>query len=243
MNNTPPPTSARSKTLSEWREKIVMSLGGFAWNEELSEKDIDHAIACALSLFNKYHPEWRWKPLGHLTQDLRLDCSMEEQGTRVVDVKFQNHHNHFYRPFHHPLPDQYWGIREPRRVFQRLQADDRYSSFLGIQPTWHWDEKTRTLFITNCANVGGVLATALFLTPMTIENIPFSLEIDFLECAVGYAKRPLGRKLRKFGAIPTAGGDVSLDGNELQNEGEKAIEEIEKKLDKNLRHMPPKPIF
>jgi len=238
-------TWAQPKTLAEWRDRIYLSLGGAQWNVELDEPSIDHAIWRTLTLFNKYRPVWRWRPLGLLVGEQNFDLSEEvELGVNVKDVKFMKDsestfspgHRHFF-PFH-----GIYGVRSPRRIYSQLVAADRYDHFLGSGPMWKWDSPSRTLFI-NTKSYDGVRATALLLVPLKVEEIPFHLEVDFLDGAVGYTKKVLARILGKFGAIPAAQGNISTDAGELRSEGNAAVKELEEKLDRNLRHLPPRPIF
>lgn len=220
-----------------------MSLGGTGWNAELDPKTTDHAMWQTLTLFSKFRPKWVWRPLGQTFGDATFDMSSEEDGTRVVDVKFQKQNITYYRSSHYPLYGEYRGFKEPRRIFQLLVAEDRYSSFLGSQPTWKWDDPSKTLFISTQMALTGALATALLLQPLKVEEIPFHLEYDFLEGAVGHTKLILARILRKFGGIPAAQGNITLDASELQTEGQEAINNLRDNLDRNMRHMPPRPIF
>ena len=237
-------TDAASKTHAEWRDRIIMTLGGPAWNVELDEKLLDHAIWQTLCLFNKYRPNWKWQPLGSLFNNAQIDFSNEELGTRVVDVKFQVYDALFYQKQHSPFYNMHYNLRDPRKIFNLLQSDDRHRSFLGTQPTWSWDEEKRILHIVISGGaLNGMLATALFLVPMRIEQIPFALEVDFLQGAVGYSKLLLARIMRKYGAVPTAQGSINLDGDDLKGEGTEAIKDLEEKLNRHFRHLPPRPIF
>jgi len=241
----PFPTWAQPKTLAEWRSRIFLELGGTQWNVELDEKSIDHAIWRTLALFNKYRPNWRWRPLGLLTGEQSFDLSEEvEVGVQVKDVKFMKDseslfspgHRHFF-PFH-----GIYGMRSPRRIYKHLAASDRYDFFLGSGPIVKWDKETRTLFI-NTKSYDGVKGTALLLVPLKVEEIPFHLESDFLDGAVGYTKGILARILGKFGDIPAAQGNIPTDASELRTEGKDAVTALERKLDRNLRHKPPSPVY
>jgi hypothetical protein len=235
-------TTASEKTLAEWRSNIRMSLGGEGFSVELIDSDVDHAIKRCLMLFNKYRPNWLWYDLGRITGTYQVTLDVPD-GTRVVDVSTQDSENNFDHPLYRSsFLERYMGHRGPRRYFKQAVAADRYAHFLGAKPVFRWNETTKLLMIeTN--TTANILAKALILTPMTVEHIPFHLEADFLDGCLGYAKLAAARKLRKFGPIPAAAGSITVDYSELQNEGEAAIRELKENLDKNLRHMPAKPIY
>lgn len=250
----PIPTIAKPKTVAEWRNLILESLGGEGWNVELSEQNLDHAIYRALTLFSKYTPIWDVRPLGPITIDLStvvvgkiakvFDFSDEPEGKRVVDVKFQRNTIKYYSPFHRPFTDEYRGLREPRRVYKNHVANDRHNHFLGSNPTWQWDETSRQLFISAPSPLIGVNAAALLLSPWDIEKIPYHQEYDFLEAAIGFSKQILARILGKFGDIPASQGGISFDASELRSEGFEQVKEIESKLDRSLvGKLPPRSIF
>lgn len=241
-------TWAQPKTLAEWRERTINSLGGYHFNTELDDRTIDHAIWQTLTLFNKYRPKWEWLSLGAIQGDTQIDLSdLVDLGTRVKDVKFINydHYSQFrmsHSPFHIYNHNQYFGVRNARRSFQRLVALERYDFLLGTHPTWRYIEETRTLMVSN-KGYWDVYVMALVLKPLVVEDIPFHLENDFLQGVVGYTKLILARILGKFGPIPGAQGNIPTDATTLRTEGQNEIKELDRKLDRNLRHMPPKPIF
>jgi len=245
-----------SKTHAEWRRKVLLSLGGMALNTELGEQELDHAIWETLTLFNKYRPKMVWIPLGPLVN--RNQINMQEahdlpRGVNITDVKFMDEVEYAYRsmgyPFH--LDRGYWGfcgMQGPRQFYKELVARDRYRSFMGTQPSWQWDPNTRILHIeVPGVNRGtafrNVKATALALYPLTVVDIPMHLENDFLRGVVGHAKMILGRQLSKYGPIPSAQGDIELDGDSLKSEGKEAVEELERRLDRNPKRAIPRPIF
>ena len=207
---TQPKTWAHPKTLAEWRDRIVMSLGGAAWNVELTPDNLDHAIWQTLILYNKFMPLWRWRPLGEVFNQVSFDFSDEEVGTRVVDVKFKHEDNRFT---HHASPQYqhrygFLNMRNARMAHKSLVAKDRYRHFLGVQPEWKYDDESRTLFLVSFASFAPTLATALLLVPNRVENIPFHREYDFLGGAVGHSKIILARILGKYGDIPSAQGSI-----------------------------------
>ena len=250
----PIPTIARPKTVAEWRLFILEALGGEGWNVELTERNLDFSLYRALTIFSKYTPVWDIKPLGPITIDLSLvqvgkiakvfDFSEEPEGIRVVDVKFQRNTIRYYSPFHRPFTDENRGIREPRKVYMNHVANDRHNFFLGSNPTWDWDQKTRELFISAPSPLIGVNATALLLKPWDISDIPYHQEYDFLQAATGFAKQILARILGKYGEIPAAQGGISFDSGELRSEGKDQVDVIEAKLDRSLiGKLPPRWIF
>ncbi len=238
-----PKTWAHPKTLAEWRNRIVQSLGGVEWNVELTVDRIDHAIWQTLILFNKSKPVWRWRPLGQVSGDAQFDLSDEEVGVRVVDVKNKRTDIRYTKPFYLATQYGFHNLRQPRKLYQMQVADDRYNSMLGLQLVWKWDEPTRTLFINSESPLSYQLVTALLLVPLKVEAIRFDQEYDFLEGAVGHAKKIAARILRKYGDIPASQGSVKLDAQQLQAEGEKAVENLVSKLERNAIRIPPRPIF
>lgn len=220
-----------------------MELGGPEWNVELVERQLDHALWKTLSLFNKYIPTFQWSPLGFINGTQSFDYSDQEVGVKVVDVKFKSDDSRYSRPFYLLGRYGFYNLREPRRLFKALVADDRYNSFLGLHPTWKWDPEERKLWILVDSPITGVRGTALLLIPKKVDEIPYFHEYDFHEAAVGHTKRLLARVLRKYGAIPGAQGNITLDANELAQEGEAAVKEVTARLDKNPKRTPPRPIF
>jgi len=234
------PTLAKPTTLAEWRLRIVQSLGGYEWNVELTEKNLDHAMWLALMLFAKYRPFWRRIALGNIDGEMSFDLSYLDEGTQVREVQWQHgppYHTH--SPFFAPQFATYYGVQDPRFVHQARQAYDRYSSMSGAQPTYKWVEDERKLYISAYSSFSVLKATALVLLPMTIDNVPYHLNYDFHKCALAETKKILGRKLKKYGSIPSAQGDITLDGDDLKSEGDQELKEIEARLAKNARIRPP----
>ncbi len=238
-------TWAHPKTLAEWRKKIVASLGGEGWNAELTEQILDHALWETLALYNKFRPRWKWRPLGEIVGDVTFDLNDEEVGVHVVDVKFKREELHAVHQTYsrYPYPYGFMNMRSARTTHQILVAEDRYRSFLGIQPEWKWDEERRVLALKSIGAMASVLASALLLLPNLIESIRFDQEYDFLQGAVGHTKLVLARILGEYGSIPTAQGGVTLDADKLASDGKEAVERLRALLDKNVKRMPPKPIF
>jgi hypothetical protein len=240
MNPKEPKTNAAPLTLAEWRNKIFLTLGGSGWNVELDEQSLDHAIWETLALFNKYRPDWKWLPLGTAARPnmvFELEGKVAD-GTNIVKVNFQLNSIKFFRPYYYPFLNEYYGLREPRRVAQLFMAHDRYQNFLGTHPSWRWDAPHKLLYVTVEAPITGVNVMALVTIPMSIDQIPYHVAYDFLEGCVGHAKIILARILRKFGPVPSAQGNIDLDANELNSEGTSAIEKLEAKLAKSLKGKP-----
>ena len=238
-----PKTWAHPKTLAEWRRRIIASMGGIEWNVELPEDRLDHAIWQTLILFNKYKPKWKWRPLGQVSGDAQFDLSDEPVGVRVVDVKFKRTDTRYTKPFHLATHYGFHNLRQPRKLYKMQVADDRYNSMLGLQPLFKFDDETMTLFISSESPLSYQQATALLLLPLKVEEIPFHQEHDFLNGAVGYAKLLAARILRKYGDIPAAQGAIKLDYTELKEEGKEAVADLKATLERNQKHMPPRPIF
>lgn len=239
------PTLAHPKTRAEWRNLILEHLGGVDWNVELTERHLDQAIWETLALYNKYMPHWKWRPLGEVSGDAVFDFNDEPVGVQVKDVQFHRqelHHTHQSYPqysYHYG----FLNMRSARMAHKSLVAEDRYRSFLGMQPDYKWDAENRRLHLKSIASLWPVLASALLLVPNTVDKIPFHWEYDFLTAATGHAKQILARLLGKFGAIPGAQGNITLDAETQRSEGKEMVAEIKRNLDRNIKRMPPKPIF
>jgi len=240
---TEPKTLAHPKTLHEWYSMILEALGGAEWNVELTEEKLNYAIWQTLALYNKYKPHRRWRPLGEVFGDAQFDLSDEAEGTRVVDVRFKRADIRYSRPLYLSGNYGFYHMSEPRKIYKMMVADDRYNSFLGMQPVWQWHEETRTLFLHADSPLSSMSVSALLLVPWCVTAIPYDQEYDFLEGAVGHAKMILGRMFRKFGAIPAAQGSVTLDATSLVSEGQAAVANLIAKLERNLKHLPPRPIY
>lgn len=236
-------TWAHPKTLAEWRRNVLQSLGGPEWNVELPEDRIDHALYQTLILYNKYKPVWKWRPLGQVYGDARFDFSHEDVGVRVVDVRFKPADTRYTKPFYLSTYYGFRNLRQPRKIYALQVADDRYNSMLGIQPQWKYNDEARTLFIHIQTPLNHYQVSALLLFPLKLDEIPFHQEHDFLLGAVGHAKKLAARIMRKYGAIPAAQGSVTLDASTMDKEGDDAIAELKKTLERNALHLPPRPIF
>jgi len=250
---TASPSWAQPKTLAEWRDRVYRDLGGASYNVELDEPSLDHAIWRTLILFAKYRPDWQWIPLGLINGKQIFDWSQPlevegkvvtiEVGTKVKKVRFMKDAESYYNPSNRHI--DHWfqrGIREPRRVYKHQVAADRYDFFLRTGPIWAWDEENRRL-IVDSKSYNSVRGTAFVLQPPKVEKIPYHLETDFLDGAVAYSKQQLARILGKFGAIPAAQGDITTDAGTLRSEAKETLKDLEQKLDRNLRHLSPQPIW
>lgn len=232
------------KTLAEWRNKIAQSLGGYNWNTELTEENVDFAIYEAIILYSKYRPYMEWFPLSTISHDTQIPFGDKiGKGKIVSKVAFKKDIDRLssLSSYHTFMTHNTMGHREPRRVWQAMAAYDRYNSFLGSQPHWKFDAETMTLYIY--VRSGSIKAQALVLGPINIDNISWSDERDFLDTCVAYAKRKLAIIYGKFGPVPTAQGDLDFDVSTLRSEAEATLRDIELKLDKNPRRVPPMPIF
>ena len=174
-----PPTWAQPRTLSEWRRRIVLSMGGPAWNAEVTEEVIEQAIWETLSLFNKYRPVWRWRPLGLLSGSITVDFSDTDIGVNVKDVKFMRQTDSYGQYGAGRFNSRIFsGMQQPRRQYKQAVAYDNYDALGGTHPDYKYDAESKLLSII--INSGHAFyASALLLLPNKIENIHYSIEIDF----------------------------------------------------------------
>jgi hypothetical protein len=118
-------------------------------------------------------------------------------------------------------------------LIQWLQHIETMRRVLGIELNWDYDEDRNVLCIYPLGQQSSPFCFYEYHVKLTEENFdaymsrrPFEYDL-VRKYAVACAKETLGHIRRKYGNIPTASGELSLDGDSLLSEAREEKEKLE----------------
>jgi|CXWL01.1.fsa_nt_gi hypothetical protein len=238
-------------TRAEWRQRILDDLGGEGVDPDLTEGQLDAALARALECLNKYKPFGMWFPFEvPAAETIRITFFAEDPQVdplghpytyveNVLDVQFSDRNRRIIGPRAGFLEGYYlrWGYQGPRTFFQLHVGERLYERMTGSRPDWRWDPATRNLYLSCPSRDTRVVVYAT--RKRYVEEIRYDYETDFRRLAVASAKRTLARVLGSRGAMKHPTGDIQMDDKELRAEAKDEWAEIETVLRRSLASIPP----
>jgi hypothetical protein len=236
-------------TREEWRNRILADLGGEGTDPELTEQQLDSALARAIELWNKHRPHLAWFPFDvRAAQTTIIDFFAKEEQTdarrfpdgyvrNVLAVNWQDRDRRILGPRAGFLEGFYlrWGYQGPRLYFQLTVANRTYERLTGSRPDWYWNPTERKLYLSSARDTR---AMVLCSRERHLEEIPYHHEHDFLKAAVARAKYYLARNLGARGPIPGAAGAIETDAADLRTESKEEWKEVESRLETAISSWP-----
>ena len=236
-------------TRTEWRRRIIEELGGDGVDPELSESQLDSAIARAIELWNRYRPCRQWFPfdvpaaettaIKFFSDEAHTNVASDEYIRRIVRVEFSPRDRRVLGSRAGYMEGYYlkWGAQGPRLFFQLQVAERRYERLTGSRPDWYWNPADRTLYLTTASRDMRIMALAT--REIKLEEIPYDQVSIFLKAATARAKYILARTIGRFGGIRGPGGEIQTDAGELRSEGREEWKEVEEELKASMMAVPP----
>jgi hypothetical protein len=230
-------------TKNELQTYAATVLGYPAIKVELFPQHYDIAIDNALLLFNNYLFDYEARISPQQTDAVSIQLTSDIIGVLKVDALIPRDDSQYlqmsvfelvYRMVYPKLPvGEWYQLRSFYEMYQRIR---------GIDPDWHYDETTHTLY-ADCH--GGVYDLCyVVMKKLSLESITAGLgpyESLFRKAVVAYCKRTLALIRGKFANIPSpGGGSLSTDASSLEGQGAAELKEVEQAL-RDTR--PPAPII
>jgi len=236
-------------TRTEWHRRLLDELGGDGVDPEVSENQMNAALARALELWNRYRPCRQWFPFDiPAAETVRIDFFADPDRTlpasdeyirRIVRVEFSDADRRVLGPRAGFLEGYYlrWGAQGPRLFFQLQVAQRRYERLTGSRPDYFWDPTRRALFVSSPSR--DVRIMALATRELRLDEVPYDQVSLYLKAATARLKYFLARTLASKGPIKGPGGEIQTDAAELRSEGREEWQQVEDELKASMMSVPP----
>jgi hypothetical protein len=220
-----------TQSVQDMKDYIKRSLGDGVVAVELTDFQLQNAIDDAAMLYHQMVGEYS---LMVLPVNGPGEYAMPPTCIAVVDVHFDISGSGIYDSFDWagvelgPMSfGMYGGYRDSSGagggysyLVQSINYRDQAKRILGVEDDWFWDRERRLLCLTGCSSNTSQVAVKFQTSDLDWSRLYPSEYHLFRRWALAEAMLTLGQIRTKYGTLPSAQGDLSLNGDALKSEAD-----------------------
>ena len=220
-----------SQSVQDIKDYITRSLGGGVVAVELTDLQLQDAVDSAAMLYHQIIGDYNFSTI---PVNGPGEYSMSPSCTMVVEVYFDLNGSGLYDSFDWagvelgPMSfGMYGGYRDSSGagggysyLIQAMNYRDQAKRILGVEDDWFWDRERRLLCLTGCSSSTSRIGVRWQTNDINWSTLFPSEYHLFRRWALAEAMITLGQIRTKYGSLPSAQGDLSLNGDALKSEAD-----------------------